>query len=92
MKHTSGPWNASGVTVYGGEGARVTVADTTCCGSLTRSEDEGNARFIAAAPDMLEALELVLFAVTADADTNDGNMDRHGIALTVRKALAKANA
>lgn len=56
MKHTPGPWTAGGTTVYGGSGARTTIASTACCGSLTREEDEANARLIAAAPDLAAVL------------------------------------
>ena len=55
-----------------------------------RDETEANARLIAAAPDMHDALALILFAVTTDADTNGGAVDRHAIAQTARKALEAA--
>ena len=45
---------------------------------------------LAAAGTLLEAAELVLFAVTVDADNNNGKVDRHGIAATLRAAIAKA--
>ena len=62
-QYTPGPWHAGGITVYGGSGARLTVADTTCSGSMTRAEDEANAQLIAAAPDLLAMLERVLDGV-----------------------------
>ena len=64
-QYTPGPWHAGGITVYGGSGARLTVADTTCSGSMTRAEDEANAQLIAAAPDLLAALNDLTNAVTA---------------------------
>jgi hypothetical protein len=39
------------------------------------------------AATMLAALEIVLFAVTKDADTNGGKVDRAGIAGTCRDAI-----
>ena len=41
---------------------------------------------------LIEALELTLFAVTVDADTNDGNVDREAIAEVAKAAINKANA
>ena len=58
-QYTPGPWHAGGITVYGGSGARLTVADTTCSGSMTRAEDEANVQLIAAAPDLLAACSAV---------------------------------
>ena len=51
---------------------------------------EDNANLIAAAPDLLAAVELALFAVTKDADTNNGKVDRHAVAEAMRAAIAKA--
>jgi len=51
---TPGPWVAGGVNVFGGTGARTTIANTTCAGSLTRDTDEKNATLIADAPILLE--------------------------------------
>jgi hypothetical protein len=57
--HTPGPWAAGGTTVYGSAkgSCRNTVASTVCCGSLTKDEDEANARLIATAPELLETLK-----------------------------------
>lgn len=60
--HTPGPWLLNGVMAMDtplwivsipGEQARIEVADYS-------AESEGNARLIAAAPDLLAALEQVL--------------------------------
>ena len=62
-KHTRGPWKS--VRTTGGEllikskGRRV-VADVR---PFTTSEDEANARLLAAAPEMLEALTACMFAL-----------------------------
>lgn len=39
---------------------------------------------------LVRACELALFAVTTDADANDGRVDRAGVAATLRDALALA--
>lgn len=60
--------------VIGGQGARLTIANCTCCGSLTREEDEANARFIAAAPVVAQALADLSEAVRRirDGERNGG--------------------
>jgi hypothetical protein len=57
--HTPGPWFAGGTTVWGSApgSCRNTVADTATCGSITEAEDRANARLIAAAPELLAALQ-----------------------------------
>lgn len=61
--HTPGPWKLDGVMAMDsplwivsipGEQARIEIADYS-------SESEANARLIAAAPDLLEALEDMVF-------------------------------
>ena len=60
MKHTKGPWNIEGestlniVSRAAAKGRRISSLLATC------EEDNANARLIAAAPEMLEALESVL--------------------------------
>ena len=53
--HTPGPWAARGLTVFPGKETALSVAVVT----QHRREAGANARLIAAAPDMLEALQLV---------------------------------
>ena len=71
-------------------GFRPIAATVTDDPSETTPEDEANANLIAAAPDLLAAVELALFAVTKDADTNNGKVDRHAVAEAMRAAIAKA--
>ena len=63
-KWTPGPWEAKGCTVW--EAARpcqrIQVIANTLAG---REEDEANARLIAHAPEMAEALKSVLAATDA---------------------------
>ena len=91
-QYTPGPWHAGGLTVYGGSGARLTVADTTCCGSMTRAEDEANAQLIAAAPDLLAALDLLTQLATSQLNqsaTDFGLVNCDALA-AARAAITKA--
>lgn len=61
-KHTPGPWKQKGVTtannghVFCGD---VHIADCINCNKLPPKEAEANAKLIAAAPDMVEALKRI---------------------------------
>jgi len=48
------------------------------------------AALMAAAPNMLASLRLVLFAATKDADGNDGIIDRKAVTEIVRLSIATA--
>ena len=94
--HTPGPWEATadGMNVRAPRVAPrfavarvVTEVGTAAIAAQTRCAD---ARLIAAAPKMLTALDLILFAVTDDADTNDGRVDRAAIAALARSAIKEA--
>ncbi len=65
MKHTPGPWEVSKdysqLRVNGADGEAVAYTET--CVGLER--DQANARLIAAAPDLLDALEELLEIVLA---------------------------
>lgn len=62
-KYTPGPWVKKGLDWYGSNGERVLMSDGPSFGSKTHFKDaEANARLIAAAPELLEALEGVLKA------------------------------
>ena len=56
-KHTPGPWRVS--PYYGITGKSVTVAKTEQMPGNYESERMANARLIAAAPDLLDALEKI---------------------------------
>lgn len=64
-KHTPGPWELDGVEVYPVNGHRA--CDAICELSAGQSDDlfEANARLIAAAPELLEALERLLEAYSS---------------------------
>ena len=55
-KHTPGPWRQAGEDIFGANDWWVAVA-TRDCTSKGSDEPEANARLIAAAPELLEALQ-----------------------------------
>jgi len=87
MTHTQGPWS------YIGNGDVVAKSDKYCGGEkdiasvflTVNDEDEANARLIAAAPELLEALKDMLDG-HEDACTGYGE----GAADKARAAIAKA--
>lgn len=64
-EHTPGPWKAEYDLVEGPDGAYVAKAII----GVPREEYLANARLIAAAPDLLEALENVLDEVRFEGET-----------------------
>lgn len=69
-KHTPGPWVSHDADVYDGAGCQAThVANCNPDGDMFQSTADANARLIAAAPDLLEALteavELILRLTSA---------------------------
>ena len=89
-KHTPGPWTATiSQTSEGGDFWSVYGADDISIVYITlrkRQELAANARLIAAAPELLEALE----GLCAEVDEHElGNPD---VLRTARAAIAKARA
>lgn len=92
--HTPGPWTVGGASGNGGEAREIVsrsrcIAWTACsydedAGDVVTAEDDANACLIAAAPDLLEACELLLIYL-ADWDDKDD-----GTCATARRAIAKA--
>lgn len=81
---TPGPWRA----VSDGTGDHQAVySDNDIVAEYVRNPADRDA--IAALPELVAALQTILFAVTADADNNDGRVDRLAVFHTVREALAK---
>ena len=94
-KHTPGPWEATGSNGYlnqCGIGRRSAHGiDPIGAAYGAGAELEANARLIAAAPEMYEALRLAQESIgrfTSDEGSTDRDFD---IADTVAAALAKAN-
>ncbi len=85
-KHTKGPWTASGfdeeyTDQINIKGDGFYVAAAIWMGNP--GEQEANARLIAAAPELLEALEAVLQQVDDDSSYEEMRAD-------IRAAIAKA--
>jgi hypothetical protein len=95
-KHTVGPWrifrSTDGQKIIGiGE---LNGAGVTDCGFGTwrdGAEQEANARLIAAAPELLEALDWLLACAPGDFPTDGDDSERYGLARAgARKAILKA--
>ena len=88
MKHTPGPWEHRGLTMISGRKAddvKFTLANVTPAGDLHyATESAANARLIAAAPELLEALGLALATIE--------RLERHapGTAQGTRDVIAAA--
>ena len=80
--HTPGPWEVSHLSAAGKRTAGLLIREAGHCITLAsvRRENEANARLIAAAPDLLEALKELQHAV-AECDL-----------IATTKALFKAEA
>jgi hypothetical protein len=82
--HTPGPWHTQGCTIYAGKNRVAQTWDT--CDDLPTPTMEADADLIAAAPEMLAALQAALVAVRY-LDEHEGA----GCLLDqVRAAIAKA--
>jgi len=78
-KHTPGPWTVNGRWVSQGEHRTICNATEMTMKSLVRQAAEyeqacANAQLISAAPEMIEALEM-LSKITIDGDRNIGNFE-----------------
>lgn len=82
-KHTEGPWQVRHeVVIYSSDG--LTVIGSAGTGNCHREDEIANAQLIAAAPDLLEALEL------ADAALSGANMNMNVVDRKVKAAIARA--
>ena len=83
MKHTQGEWNCD--TNEGCKEIRTSIGSIAQTDGINEEEDLANAKLIAAAPEMLEALKDVL-------DTLDKGMTgrQHKIYKRVEQAIKKA--
>ena len=87
--HTPGPWHQTGVNVraFGDDGALVAVATNYWANAETpESERLANARLISCAPEMLEALEIILNSTCGDV----GDDGYEGCIRIESKALDRA--
>ena len=92
-KHTPGPWTYthSGLSCFSLDaGKENIVSGCGCCGSPEISS-EANARLIAAAPELLDALEGVLYRIKASEhwwmdEPTRGGFDAYPIVTAIAKA------
>lgn len=94
-KHTPGPWKligscALGFTVHGKHECGDTDALAVCEGIKDRQCNEANARLMAAAPDLLEALQAVIEDWELTLKAGHAIQDSPCTRAIVHKALAKA--
>lgn len=84
-RHTPGPWQAIGTCVGNAKGERRFVVGITRTAYASQDEMRANARLIAAAPELLEALEAVdrMFS-------EPGKWNKISVRDCVRAAIAKA--
>jgi hypothetical protein len=92
-KHTPGPWHAGSTTNPTAIGPITDNMGTgtallPVCHIADRTEKHANARLIAAAPDLLEALKSVLESVPFAAYRGDGELEE--VEQKVKRAIAKA--
>lgn len=68
QKHTPGPWEIFGSSTLNITGKAMAKGRKVCSINATQDEDRANAALIAAAPEMLEALERVFRDLPANYD------------------------
>jgi hypothetical protein len=79
-EHTPGPWKLDGYTVMKG-------LDTIAVCPNGWSDDEANARLIAAAPDLLKACQLAEVQLANCVPVGKPNMAMSAIRVALKKAL-----
>lgn len=85
--HTPGPWDPIGCAIYAGE---IKIAEFIGITWERMLENEANINLIAAAPEMLEALSLLVDQYDSSGDfTMGGNLTNEPF-LMARAAIAKA--
>lgn len=87
VSQTPGPWFASGDTVYRTPQRNGVVADCDV-GSASRAEREAIARVIAAAPEMLGTLEVLLEQYSSEWP----EWMRHSVSSVIAKAKKEPSA
>ena len=91
-QHTPGPWN------FDEHNGKLWITDDTGIGTIALlipepdkgiwDEDKANARLIAAAPELLEALKIAMHYMEGDSDDEQEEADYS----TIKEAIAKATA
>lgn len=95
-QHTQGPWSITTdyIGIYDSKGRCIADMDSESSPEIGLDETLANARLIAAAPDMLAALEDMLTVFRAVADLDDEGFDPDGCeyscVIEASAAIAKA--
>ena len=88
-QHTPGPWDATGLYVRERNGGLIASIIDLWHGQKTpKAEMDANARLISAAPDLLAALEELLWAASRTSLETDG--DYSNAFTAAHAAIAKA--
>lgn len=104
MSHTPGPWVIEGESGNPGEGEVITSTGRTICWTANTwdldgdeeaitAEDRANARLIACAPEMLDALRLAKDALDLAQSQVDSENDRYNLCkrlVAVKRVIARA--
>ena len=99
MKHTQGPWHTTEPNAINGkrfictepaDGVFYTIAITMGDAAWSHIDDAANARLIAAAPELLEALRLALDCLDVYAPDYMHGMPKNHYINAARAAIAKA--
>jgi hypothetical protein len=85
-EHTKGPWHAGGDAVFTLDGRRVICTTWGVGGPTDRAENDANTHLIAAAPDLLASLKVLINAVGNHPVTSVDEAERIALA-----AIAKAS-
>lgn len=88
MNYTPGPWHAEGSVVTNEQDEIVIACVIGFCMRNDLGEDYATARLIAAAPDMLKALEAIVKSLAYHDD--EGMIEHIQEMIDARAAIAKA--
>ena len=90
-QHTPGPWNVTGLYVRERDGGLVaSIIDLWHDQKTPKAEKNANARLIAAAPDMLDALQNILNGIETGVVTSDHDEIFNNASAKARAAIDKA--
>jgi len=87
-KHTPGPWRTTGLNVRSGDALVAVIVDHWADEKTPEPEKEANARLIAAAPDLLDALKTMVMAFHTYAPKTDGA--EYNCVIEAHAAITKA--
>ena len=90
MEHTQGPWEVIGGTVIVSKEDRYYIAHTPEVAEDRFWETRANARLIAAAPELLEALESLIREHDCEASAFEDSLCECKLCTPARAAIAKA--